>query len=362
MSKPSSIVPPPQFPTHPEPRVWLLSSGASPIGIALSRRLLTHGDSVVFGRAPKELSDANSYRAVDFTTFWEEEVLVKEGWKDRARVISLDGRNMGQCQAAIADICASFRKLDILLCCSSETVVGSVEELGASPRTNALVRDQFETNYFGHVNIIKAALPSMREKGRGHIMLVTGISGHLGTPGLGMYCASQWAIEGFCDSLTYEVAPFNIRVTIIQPTIEIQILTNPITAVPQLPPYAPEANTAPLFREIIGGILDRLDSAASAASNETTKGRLSSKPTFPLDKTVSIYPQLSEEMKDQLLAETINALTAIGGHDNPPARHIVGHEAVGLVKEKLKTVSEELEDYVEVSCAVDLDADVANPQ
>lgn len=162
--------------------------------------------------------------------------------------------------------------------------------------------------------------------------------------------------------MTYEIAPFNIRMTTIQPTIEIQVLTNPITAAAQLPPYAPEANAAPLFREIIGGILDRLGSAASATSAGARKGRLGSKPTFPPDQTISVYPQLSEEMKDQLLAETINALTAIGGHDNPPARHIVGHEAVGLVKEKLKTVSEELEDFVEVSCAVDLDTDVAIPQ
>lgn len=52
--------------------------------------------------------------------------------------------------------------------------------------------------------------------------------------------------------------------------------------------------------------------------------------------------------------ETVHALTAIGGHENPPARHIVGHEGVASVKEKLKTVSEELEDFVEVSCAVDI--------
>lgn len=52
--------------------------------------------------------------------------------------------------------------------------------------------------------------------------------------------------------------------------------------------------------------------------------------------------------------ETVHALTAIGGHENPPARHIVGYEGVASVKEKLKTVSEELEDFVEVSCAVDI--------
>ena len=60
-------------------------------------------------------------------------------------------------------------------------------------------------------------------------------------------------------------------------------------------------------------------------------------------------------MKRSLLAEVIHAITAIGGHENPPARHIVSFEAVGSVKEKLKTVSEELEDYIEVSNGVDID-------
>ena len=62
-------------------------------------------------------------------------------------------------------------------------------------------------------------------------------------------------------------------------------------------------------------------------------------------------------MKSAMLAETVNAITAIGGHDNPPARHIVGYEAVASVKEKLKTVSEELEDFVELSAAVDIDGE-----
>lgn len=60
-------------------------------------------------------------------------------------------------------------------------------------------------------------------------------------------------------------------------------------------------------------------------------------------------------MRAELVAETVNAITAIGGHENPPARYIVGFEGIASVKEKLKTVSEELEDFVEVSCAVDID-------
>ena len=174
-------------------------------------------------------------------------------------------------------------------------------------------------------------------------------AGHLGTPGLGMYCASGWALEGFCDSLAYEIAPFNIKLTIVQPTIEIGVLFNKITSAPLLPQYAPENNPAPLFRTIIGGLLDRMESTQQKGNDP--------KPILPVDETTYLYPQIPVEMKSTLLAETINAITAIAGHDNPPARHIVGFEGVASVKEKLKTVSEELEDFIEASCAADIDHD-----
>ena len=181
------------------------------------------------------------------------------------------------------------------------------------------------------------------------IKLIERIAGHLGTPGLGMYCASGWALEGFCDSLAYEIAPFNVRMTIVQPTMEIGILTNKIVSAPLLPQYAPENNQAPLFRGILESLLDRIQ--------ESQQNRDHDRATLTSDRVTSLYPKLPVIMKTSLLAETINAVTAIGGHDNPPARHIVGHEAVASVKEKLKTVSEELEDFVEVSCAVDIDDD-----
>ena len=177
--------------------------------------------------------------------------------------------------------------------------------------------------------------------------LIQSSAGHLGTPGLGMYCAAGWAIEGFCDSLAYEIAPFNIKMTIVQPTMEIGVLTNKIIAAPSMPQYWPENNPAPLFRDILGGLLDRLDSVQQNGDDE---------PALSAGNQIqTLYPKLPPEMQSSLLAETINAITAIGGHDNPPARHIVGHEGVASVKEKLKTVSEEMEDFVDCSCAVDID-------
>jgi len=102
---------------------------------------------------------------------------------------------MGQCQAIVAEAVEAFDQIDILFCGTSEgkhpyfpshtpikpiltitAVIGTVEELAASQRTLTLVRDQFETNFFGNVNIIKAVLPAMREKKTGHLMVLTGIS------------------------------------------------------------------------------------------------------------------------------------------------------------------------------------------
>jgi hypothetical protein len=174
-------------------------------------------------------------------------------------------------------------------------------------------------------------------------MILTGIGGHIGTPGMPMYCASTWALEGYCDSLAYEVAPFNIKLTIVQPNKEIAVLTNKIIFAPQLPQYESSNNPAPGLRDILTNVV-----------NMHPDTRINTKQANSKTNIVSRYPRLPSEARDRLVMETVHALTAIGGHENPPARHIVGYEGVNSVKEKLKTVSEELEDFVEVSCAVDI--------
>ena len=292
-------------------------------------------------------------------------------------------RVVGQCQSAIAEAIQDFHRIDVLLICKSFTLIGSIEELSQSAHAISLVRDQFEENFFGPVNIIKAVLPHMREKKNGHIIMVTGTTAHLGTPGLGVYCSSQWAIEGYCDSLAYEIAPFNVKMTIVQPNLEINVLTNKIVAAPPMPEYAPDVNSAPLAREILSGLLDRLDGlppssidqipAAVSATSPTdvstadtpispgatgivgdTENLLTTGELLSAGTVTEVYPPLEPGLKSALIAETVFAIAAIGGHDNPPARHIVGVEGVLSVKEKLKTVSEELEEFIEVSFGVDI--------
>jgi NAD(P)-dependent dehydrogenase (short-subunit alcohol dehydrogenase family) len=79
------------------------------------------------------------------------------------------------------------------------------------------LRDQLETNVFGAFWVTQAALPFLREQGRGHLLQVSSIGGISAFAGIGAYHASKWALEGFSQSLAQEVAGFGIKVTLIEP-------------------------------------------------------------------------------------------------------------------------------------------------
>lgn len=170
------------------------------------------------------------------------------------------------------------------------------------------------------------------------------------------------------QSLAYEVAPFNVKLTILECSIEIGILTNLVTSVPPIvPAYSPAANHAPLFRVLLNRLIPRLPNTQYSATEEQqsggqqNRGQSAANPgeqgPFSVPEVISTYPPLSSAHLEVLTAETMYAIAAIGGHENPPSRHIVGQEGVASVKEKLKTVSEELEDFIQSSFAVDFAAD-----
>ena len=354
----------PQFPNHEKPRVWFLTAAESPIANALVRHLLDHGDIVVAAASSAAFGKVEPYPP-DFAQLLQE-VEENQDWKKAFKVVSLDSKLIGDCQAAIASAVKAFDRIDVLFCCNSEALFGTVEELAQSTVTQSAVHSQFQTTFFGPVNLIKSALPVLRSQRSGHILMLTGITGHLGTPGLGAYCASQWAIEGYVDSLAYEVAPFNIKTSIVQSTIEVAVLTNRILAAPPLPEYESEKNPAPLARRIFARLVDSLgESAGGISAQEGTSGvavprngssgslgeRLIHNQNFS-----RLRAPLPQSFQEKLLAETLHALLAIGGHETPPARHIVGYEGVSSVKEKLLTLGQEMEEFVEVSGAADLNS------
>jgi len=134
---------------------------------------------------------------------------------ERFAVLELDTGNIALCQSALAETVHTFQRVDVVLNCSSQCIyptpslpelqradvamrweayIGTLEEL---PHTHILA--QFEATYFGPVNMMRSAVPFLRRQRGGHIVNVTGLTGHMGTPGLSVRCAGDHAVEGFSD-------------------------------------------------------------------------------------------------------------------------------------------------------------------
>ncbi|WP_433519639.1 SDR family NAD(P)-dependent oxidoreductase [Nonomuraea sp. CA-143628] len=105
-----------------------------------------------------------------------------------------------------------FGRLDVIVNNAGHGLFGAVEEL-----TEQLLRDQLETNLFGPLWVVQAALPHLREQGAGHIIQISSVGGLTSMPLGGGYHASKWALEGLSESLAQEVVGFGIKVTIIEP-------------------------------------------------------------------------------------------------------------------------------------------------
>jgi NAD(P)-dependent dehydrogenase (short-subunit alcohol dehydrogenase family) len=105
-----------------------------------------------------------------------------------------------------------FGRLDVIVNNAGYAQIGAVEEL-----TEQQLRDQLETNLFGAVWVIQAALPHLREQGAGHIIQISSAGGLIALPLGGAYHVSKWALEALNESLAHEVADFGIKVTVVEP-------------------------------------------------------------------------------------------------------------------------------------------------
>jgi NAD(P)-dependent dehydrogenase (short-subunit alcohol dehydrogenase family) len=115
-------------------------------------------------------------------------------------------------EAGVRSITDGEGHLTAVVACAGWGLAGAVED---TPIYQA--KAQFETNFWGAVRVVQAALPLMRRQGGGRIVLVGSIGGIIGLPFQAFYSASKFALEGYGESLAYEVAPFNIDVTVVEP-------------------------------------------------------------------------------------------------------------------------------------------------
>ncbi|WP_456286620.1 SDR family NAD(P)-dependent oxidoreductase [Microbacterium sp. JZ70] len=131
---------------------------------------------------------------------------------DNLLVLTLDVTDEAAVRDAVAAAVGRFGRLDVVVNNAGYGLFGAVEEISTEQ-----LRAQLEVNLFGAFFVTQAVLPFLREQGSGHIIQISTIGGIAAFPSLGGYHASKWALEGLSESLAQEVAPFGIKVTLIEP-------------------------------------------------------------------------------------------------------------------------------------------------
>lgn len=131
---------------------------------------------------------------------------------DRVFPVALDVHDRKAVFAAVQAGKDHFGSIDVLINNAGFGLFGAVEET-----TEQQARDQFETNFFGLLWVTQAVIPIMRAQGSGHIIQVSSVLGITTLPTLGIYNASKFAVEGLTESMVQEVAPFGIRLSLVEP-------------------------------------------------------------------------------------------------------------------------------------------------
>ena len=141
-----------------------------------------------------------------------QETIRKEGLDVNIR--QLDVNDNASIENTINNIKNETNRIDVLINNAGFGLVGFFEDL-----TLQEIRDQFETNFFGVLNITKKIIPIMRFQKSGIIINISSGAGQIGFPGISAYVSTKFAIEGFSESLMYELLPYGIKVVIIEPGV-----------------------------------------------------------------------------------------------------------------------------------------------
>lgn len=177
-----------------------------------SRFLLITGVSSGFGRALAQQALLAGHRVVGTVRNETDRQVLEALAPGRAFGRLLDVTDTAAINALVADIETNIGSVDVLVNNAGYGHEGILEE-----STLAELRQQFEVNVFAPAALIKAVLPHMRARRRGHILNITSMGGFITMPGIAWYCGSKFALEGISEVLGKEVAPFGIHVTAVAP-------------------------------------------------------------------------------------------------------------------------------------------------
>ncbi|MFI9781042.1 SDR family oxidoreductase [Streptomyces sp. NPDC051956] len=176
-------------------KVIFVTGAGRGLGTDIARQALVAGHQVVAtGRRPDSVLKALG------------------GEQDNLLVAALDITSSDAAQTAVDAAVARFGRIDVLINNAATFQAGYFEEI-----SDAQMRAQIETNLFGPMNVARAVLPVMREQRSGHIVTISSIAGLVGQEFCVAYAASKFGVEGWMESLRYDVEPYGIRTTIVEP-------------------------------------------------------------------------------------------------------------------------------------------------
>jgi NAD(P)-dependent dehydrogenase (short-subunit alcohol dehydrogenase family) len=173
---------------------------------------LITGCSRGFGREWAEAALARGDRVAATARDTDTLAGLVDSYGENVLALALDVDDRAADFAAVARAHEHFGRLDVVVNNAGYGLFGMIEEVSEEQ-----ARAQIETNLFGALWVTQAALPYLREQGSGHIVQVSSIGGIVAFPGVGLYHASKWGLEGFSEALAQEVAEFGIHVTLIEP-------------------------------------------------------------------------------------------------------------------------------------------------
>jgi NAD(P)-dependent dehydrogenase (short-subunit alcohol dehydrogenase family) len=174
-------------------RVWLVTGSSSGFGRAIVDAALRRGDTVV--------ATARKPETVSVTAPAE-----------RLHPVALDVTDPARIRTVVDQVVGRWGRLDVLVNNAGRALIGAVEET-----TEAELRDLMELHFFGPAALTRAVLPHMRARGSGAIVQISSMGGRMSFAGCSAYSASKFALEGFSEALAGEVAPFGIKVLIVEP-------------------------------------------------------------------------------------------------------------------------------------------------
>jgi NAD(P)-dependent dehydrogenase (short-subunit alcohol dehydrogenase family) len=276
-------------------RTWLITGASRGLGRHLTEAVLDAGDHVVAtARRPGRLDD----------------LAARHG--ERMRAVALDVTDPTAAARAVEEATGAFGRLDVVVNNAGYANSAPIEEMAEDD-----FRAQIETNLFGVVNVTRAALPVLRAQRSGVFVQVSSIGGRVGgTPGMGAYQTAKFAVEGFSEVLAAEVAPFGVKVVIVEPGA---FRTDWQGSSMELHPVGPD------YEETVGA--------------------------------VNAYRQANDGTQQGDPARAAKAIMDVVAADDPPRRLILGSDALALARKSAEARAAEAEQWSAVTGSTDFPSD-----